>query len=107
MGVDSAVVCLSVVLPTPMYVIWRCEPPLYNHVSSPTLKSRDDKQETGICGLPDCSLASLFIVSTQLRFCVVLGVTAPSSGVHLVADEAAVVRAACGVILYTRPSHTP
>ena len=27
MGVDSAVVCLSVVLSTPMSVIWRCEPP--------------------------------------------------------------------------------
>jgi len=27
MGVDSADVCLSVVLSTPMNVIWRCEPP--------------------------------------------------------------------------------
>jgi len=28
MGVENAVVCLSVVLSTPMNVIWRCEPPL-------------------------------------------------------------------------------
>jgi len=55
MGVDSAVVYLSVVLSTPMNVIWRiCEPLLYNRVSSPTLSLRDDKQETGICGLSDC-----------------------------------------------------
>ena len=36
-----------------MNVIWRCEPPLYNHVSNPTLSLRDEKQETGICGLTD------------------------------------------------------
>jgi hypothetical protein len=29
MGIDDAVVCLSVVLSTPMNVIWRCDPPLY------------------------------------------------------------------------------
>ena len=39
-----------------MNVIWRCEPPLYNHVSSPTLSFRDDKQDTGICGLTDAQV---------------------------------------------------
>ena len=34
-----------------MNVIWRCEPPPYNRVSRQTLRYRDDKQETGICGL--------------------------------------------------------
>jgi len=36
-----------------MNVIWSCEPPLDNRVSSPMLSSRDDKQEAGICGLSE------------------------------------------------------
>ena len=51
MGVDSAGGCLSVVLSTPMNVFLAVSTPLYNHVSSPTLSSRDEKQETEICGL--------------------------------------------------------
>ena len=58
MGVDHAVDCLSVVLINPherdlALSLTLTLSPLYNRVSSQTLSSRDDKQETGICGLAD------------------------------------------------------
>ena len=67
MGVDHAVVCLSVVLSTPMNVIWRLLNPLYNCVSSPSLSLRDEKQETGICGLADAISRSTNLSSASTR----------------------------------------
>jgi len=48
---------LSVVLSTPMNVIWRCEPAVTTMFRVPTLShdKRDEKQETGSCGLADVS----------------------------------------------------
>jgi len=49
-----------------MNVLWRCEPPFYNHVSSQTLSLRDEKQGTGICGLTEktgiCGLTERYVV---------------------------------------------
>ena len=49
MGVDNAVVCLSVVLSTPMNVIWRCEPPLQPCFKSNVELPRNKKHESADC----------------------------------------------------------